>query len=167
MVPLIPPAFAARDMLLAAGLGFLLALGYRALRCVLGGGRAALFVCDCLAGLAGGVLLRSAAVSRLYAGLPRWYALGAMALAFWAAVRVLAPPFVRLRRLAMLPLGRAAGILLRVLRPIRARQRQKCKESCEKWPRKGKKESKKCKTALQKQARVLYNSSNSPPAGQL
>ena len=61
MVPLIPPAFAARDMLLAAGLGFLLALGYRALRCVLGGGRAALFVCDCLAGLAGGVLLRSAA----------------------------------------------------------------------------------------------------------
>ncbi|MEG2653212.1 MAG: hypothetical protein RSA17_06505, partial [Ruthenibacterium sp.] len=72
MVALLPAAGALRDALLAAGLGFLLGLFYRALRFVLGDTRAACFVCDVLLLAAAAVLYRAAAAGSFAAGIMRW-----------------------------------------------------------------------------------------------
>lgn len=164
MAALIPPSFAARDMLLAAGLGFLLAVAYRAARLVLPG-RAGVFLCDALAGLCGTLALRSAAVSRFYAGMPRWYTLGAMALCFAASARALRPAFRRLGRLAGAPAAAAKAVLRALWAPAAARLRHRREKTCEKRRSMSKKTAKKNESALQKRAQVLYNSFNSPPAG--
>ena len=67
----------------------------------------------------GAVLLRSAAMGILYAGIPRWYTMAAMALAYLAAVNFLAPLFWHLRRLLTFPARAASRTAARLWRPVR------------------------------------------------
>ena len=78
MVGGVPVGLALRDLFYAAGLGFLLCVGYSAARMLLGSGKAVCFICDAAVLAVGALLYRSAAMSRFYAGQPRWYTLCAV-----------------------------------------------------------------------------------------
>ena len=71
MVGGVPVGLALRDLFYAAGLGFLLCVGYSAARMLLGSGKAVCFICDAAVLAVGALLYRSAAMSRFYAGQPR------------------------------------------------------------------------------------------------
>ena len=159
MVAGLPPVLAVRDAFFAAGLGFLLCIVYSAARLVLGSSRAVCIVCDTVVPALGALIYRSAAVSRFYAGVPRWYTLAACVAAFLLCRAAVAPfldrvqrtvrmwlawPFVTLWRHALCPF--ANGVKAKAAR-IRARRRQK-KKNC---PRRIKKR-------LQNTGQVLYNS---------
>lgn len=82
---------ALRDLFYAAGLGFLLCVGYSAARMLLGSGKAVCFICDAAVLAVGALLYRSAAMSRFYAGQPRWYTLAGCVLCFLASRAALEP----------------------------------------------------------------------------
>lgn len=69
------------------GWGFLLCVGYSAARMLLGSGKAVCFICDAAVLAVGALLYRSAAMSRFYAGQPRWYTLAGCVLCFLASPR--------------------------------------------------------------------------------
>ena len=85
MVGGVPVGLALRDLFYAAGLGFLLCVGYSAARMLLGSGKAVCFICDAAVLAVGALLYRSAAMSRFYAGQPRWYTLAGCVLCFLAS----------------------------------------------------------------------------------
>lgn len=91
MVGGVSAAWALRDLFYAAGLGFLLSVLYAAARMVAGNGKTACFFCDAVLPAVGVILYRSAAVSRFYAGQPRWYTLAGCILCFFAGYAALAP----------------------------------------------------------------------------
>lgn len=64
MVGGVPVGLALRDLFYAAGLGFLLCVGYSAARMLLGSGKAVCFICDAAVLAVGALLYRSAAMSR-------------------------------------------------------------------------------------------------------
>ena len=86
MVGGVPVGLALRDLFYAAGLGFLLCVGYSAARMLLGSGKAVCFICDAAVLAVGALLYRSAAMSRFYAGQPRWYTLAGCVLCFLASL---------------------------------------------------------------------------------
>ena len=61
MVGGVPVGLALRDLFYAAGLGFLLCVGYSAARMLLGSGKAVCFICDAAVLAVGALLYRSAA----------------------------------------------------------------------------------------------------------
>ena len=63
MVGGVPVGLALRDLFYAAGLGFLLCVGYSAARMLLGSGKAVCFICDAAVLAVGALLYRSAAMS--------------------------------------------------------------------------------------------------------
>ena len=87
MVGGVPVGLALRDLFYAAGLGFLLCVGYSAARMLLGSGKAVCFICDAAVLAVGALLYRSAAMSRFYAGQPRWYTLAGCVLCFFGQPR--------------------------------------------------------------------------------
>ena len=91
MVGGVPVGLALRDLFYAAGLGFLLCVGYSAARMLLGSGKAVCFICDAAVLAVGALLYRSAAMSRFYAGQPRWYTLAGCVLCFLASRAALEP----------------------------------------------------------------------------
>ena len=91
MVGGVPVELALRDLFYAAGLGFLLCVAYSAARLLFGSGKTACFVCDAAVLALGALFYRSAAMSRFYAGQPRWYTLAGGALCFLASRAALAP----------------------------------------------------------------------------
>ncbi len=91
MVGGVPVGLALRDLSYAAGLGFLLCVGYSAARMLLGSGKAVCFICDAAVLAVGALLYRSAAMSRFYAGQPRWYTLAGCVLCFLASRAALEP----------------------------------------------------------------------------
>lgn len=91
MVGGVPAEFALRDLFYAAGLGFLLCVAYSAARLLLGSEKTVCFVCDAAVLALGALVYRSAAMSRFYAGQPRWYTLAGAALCFLASRAALAP----------------------------------------------------------------------------
>jgi len=160
MVGGVPAALALRDLFYAAGLGFLLCVLYSAARLLLGSGKAVVFVCDAAILAFGTLLYRSAAVSRFYAGQPRWYTMAGCALCFLASRAALAPllegiealvrwclawPFVMLWRFALRPLGVCALRRLDTVRAAHAARRKKQKRAAQ-------------KKRLQTSGQVLYNS---------
>lgn len=160
MVGAVPVSLALRDSFFAAGLGFLLCAMYSFLRFVLGRSKAALVLCDVLLLGAGALLVRSAAVSRFYSGLPRWYDLVACAAAFFLCRAALGPVLEKLRA-ALLRLARFPGrwVLEKGLRPA-AKQlaaRQKALRE-KKLAQKQEKSRQQQKKRLQNTGRVLYNS---------
>lgn len=160
MVGGVPAAYALRDLFYAAGLGFVLCVCYSAARLLLGSGRAACFACDAGAFALGALLYRSAAMSRFFAGQPRWYTLTGCLLCFFACRAALAPllgrveafvrwcaawPFVMLWRVLLRPLCGAAAAHARAARQAHRLRRQKRKRLLQ-------------KKRLQNSAQVLYNS---------
>lgn len=160
MVGGVPVALALRDLFYAAGLGFLVCVAYSAARMLLGSGRAACFFCDTAALALGALLYRSAAMSRFYAGQPRWYTLAGGALCFLFSRAAIAPllsgieafvrwclawPFVMLWRAVLRPLLGAAKARLGDARAARAARRAKRKRARQ-------------KKRLQNGGHVLYNS---------
>ena len=124
MVGGVPVGLALRDLFYAAGLGFLLCVGYSAARMLLGSGKAVCFICDAAVLAVGALLYRSAAMSRFYAGQPRWYTLAGCVLCFLASRAALEPllsgveafvrwclawPFVMLWRAVLLPFAGAVS----------------------------------------------------------
>ena len=95
MVGGVPVGLALRDLFYAAGLGFLLCVGYSAARMLLGSGKAVCFICDAAVLAVGALLYRSAAMSRFYAGQPRWYTLAGCVLFFGQPRRIGASAFRR------------------------------------------------------------------------
>lgn len=160
MVGGVPVGLALRDLFYAAGLGFLLCVGYSAARMLLGSGKAVCFICDAAVLAVGALLYRSAAMSRFYAGQPRWYTLAGCALCFLASRAALEPllssieafvrwcfawPFVMLWRAALRPLAGAVSTRLCRMRDARAARRTKKSRAAK-------------KKRLQNSGRVLYNS---------
>ncbi len=66
-------------------------MAYSAARLLLGSGKTVCFVCDAAVLALGALVYRSAAMSRFYAGQPRWYTLAGAALCFLASRAALAP----------------------------------------------------------------------------
>ncbi len=160
MVGGVPAALALRDLFYAAGLGFLLCVAYSAARLVLGSGRVVVFVCDAAILALGALLYRSAALSRFYAGQPRWYTMAGCALCFLASRAALAPllegvealvrwclawPFVMLWRFALDPLRLLILGRARAAHAAHAERREKQKRAAQ-------------KKRLQTSGQVLYNS---------
>ncbi|MFQ9679730.1 MAG: hypothetical protein ACLRZH_06160 [Ruthenibacterium lactatiformans] len=118
MVGGVPVGLALRDLFYAAGLGFLLCVGYSAARMLLGSGKAVCFICD--AAVLPGRFCTGAAMSRFYAGQPRWYTLADVCVCFGQPRRtgpllsgrsvrslVPGPPFVMLWRAVLRPFAGA------------------------------------------------------------
>ncbi len=160
MVGGVPVALALRDLFYAAGLGFLLCVAYSAARMLLGSGRAACFFCDTAVLALGALLYRSAAMSRFYAGQPRWYTLAGGALCFLFSRAAIAPllsgieafvrwclswPFVMLWRAVIRPLSGAARARWVRARDARRLHRAKRSRAAQ-------------KKRLQNSGHVLYNS---------
>lgn len=160
MVGGVPAALALRDLFYAAGLGFLLCVLYSAVRMLAGSAKAVVFVCDAAILALGALLYRSAALSRFYAGQPRWYTMAGCALCFLASRAALAPllegveamvrwclawPFVMLWRFALRPAGCLVLSRFRAARAARAERRRKQKRAAQ-------------KKRLQSSGQVLYNS---------
>ena len=141
-------AEALRDAFLAAGLGFILAAVYRAMRLVGGSSKTACFVCDVLIFLIGGISYNSAAMSVFISGLTRWYTATALLAGYALCTRLLYAP-LRLvensvRAILKWPF---LQIYRLVLQPLRAKIK--------------KRRTKKSKTdtkSLPKPPNVLYNS---------
>ena len=153
MVGGVPVGLALRDLFYAAGLGFLLCVGYSAARMLLGSGKAVCFICDAAVLAVGALLYRSAAMSRFYAGQPRWYTLAGCVLCFLASRAALEPllsgveafvrwclawPFVMLWRAVLRPFAGAVSARFQRVRTAHSAGRVKKSRAAE---RKG------CKTA--------------------
>lgn len=160
MVAAIPVQMALRDAFLAAGLGCLLCLIYSGLRFVLGQSAVALAFSDVFCCISVVLMLRSAAVSCFYSGLPRWYDLLACVSAFLLCRSALGPFLEKMRamfwRALTFPLqwiGRYvfAPFWRRLFRCAKARGKKRHVKKLEKMKRVNKKR-------LQNTGRVLYNS---------
>ncbi len=160
MVGGVPAGLALRDLFYAAGLGFLLSVAYSAARLLLGSGKKVCFFCDAAVLLVGALAYRSAAMSRFYAGQPRWYTLAGGALCFLASRAALAPllsgvealvrwclawPFVMAWRAVLRPALGALALRARSAAALRKQQRAKRKRAAQ-------------KKRLQNSGQVLYNS---------
>ena len=174
MVGGVPVGLALRDLFYAAGLGFLLCVGYSAARMLLGSGKAVCFICDAAVLAVGALLYRSAAMSRFYAGQPRWYTLagcvlcflasrqpwGGVGLCFWPSRAALEPllsgveafvrwclawPFVMLWRAVLRPFAGAVSARFQRVRTAHSAGRVKKSRAAR-------------KKRLQNSGRVLYNS---------
>lgn len=160
MVGGVPAALALRDLFYAAGLGFVLCVAYSTARLLLGSGKVIVFLCDAAVLALGTLAYRSAAVSRFYAGQPRWYTLTGCALCFLASRAALAPllenieafvhwclawPFVMLWRCVLQPLGKGTAKRAARLRDAGRARRAKQKRAAK-------------KKRLQTAGQVLYNS---------
>lgn len=159
MVALLPLTLMTRDLFLSAGIGFLLAVGYRAGRLLFGNTRAVCFVCDAVVFIFGAVLYRAAAVTIFASGVMRWYTVACL-LAVYSLVNVLfAPilfrvqagvryvlawPFVQLWKCALFPLWMHICAF--------------CKKMSKHGGKKHRKPKKQEKKSLQSPAKVLYNS---------
>ncbi len=73
MVALIPLGGAFRDVITAAGQGFVLCLFYRLLRFIFGDNKKAVFLCDIILLCTAGIFYRSAAAGIFEGGTMRWY----------------------------------------------------------------------------------------------
>ncbi|MEG0768615.1 MAG: hypothetical protein RSG59_01725 [Ruthenibacterium sp.] len=159
MVALLPAAGALRDALLAAGLGFLLGLFYRALRFVLGDTRAACFVCDVLLLAAAAVLYRAAAAGSFAAGIMRWYTAAAAAVGYALCQKIFFQLFTQcaavLRLLLMRPFHAAYRY---ILCPVGTRIGHAVKKYWAVAAAKRAAVRKKRKRDLQKGQYMLYNS---------
>lgn len=160
MVAAIPVTMALRDAFFAAGLGFLLCLLYSSLRFVLGRSTVAMVLCDVLIFFTAALLLRSAAVSRFYSGLPRWYDMAACAGAFFLSRSTMAPILERTRDMILLGLKLPAHLVWKkFLAPVWKRLHARWSEHCQKRKeRKIEKSRQEKKKRLQNTGRVLYNS---------
>ncbi len=160
MVGGVSAGWALRDLFYASGLGFLLSVLYTAARAAAGPGKTARFLCDAALPVLGAVLYRSAAVSRFYAGQPRWYTLAGCVLCFFAGYAALAPlcrrigrrlhewlffPLAVVHRRVLHPAAQAAGKRFRIK-----------KQACTAFF--AKKTQAERKKRLQSTSRVLYNS---------
>ncbi len=161
MVAGLTPGMALRDIVFAAGLGMLLCAGCALFGLAAGYGRAARFAADLLVLAVGALLLRSAAMSRFYAGVVRWYTLLACVGAF-CLCNALAEPVVRRLRLR---LGAPVRSLTEhVWKPLRANvvrmgtvwRGKRPEERNERRARRRKKQ----KLRLPNAGQVLYNSNN-------
>ena len=160
MVGGVPVGLALRDLFYAAGLGFLLCVGYSAARMLLGSGKAVCFICDAAVLAVGALLYRSAAMSRFYAGQPRWYTLAGCVLCFLASRAALEPllsgveafvrwclawPFVMLWRAVLRPFAGAVSARFQRVRTAHSAGRVKKSRAAR-------------KKRLQNSGRVLYTS---------
>lgn len=160
MVAAIPVTKALQDAFFAAGLGFLLCLLYSCLRLVLGHSKAALLLCDVLILPVAALLLRSAAVSRFFSGLPRWYDLLTCVCAFFFCRSALAPALEKMRAF-LVSWVQFPGRLVqkRLLKPVCGKIQAWQKAHREKTrARKQEKSKQQRKKRLQNTGRVLYNS---------
>lgn len=160
MVAAIPVTMALRDAFFAAGLGFLLCLLYSSLRFVLGRSTAAMVLCDVLIFFTAALLMRSAAVSRFYSGLPRWYDIAACAGAFFLSRSTMAPILERTRNILWLGLKLPVCLVWeKFLAPAWNSIHVRLFEYCQKRKkRKIEKSEQEKKKRLQNTGRVLYNS---------
>ena len=160
MVAAIPPSMALQDAFFAAGLGFVLCLFSSVLRFVLGRSVPALIVCDVLLLTLGALLIRSAAVSRFYSGLPRWYDVLACVGSFFICRSALFPMFEKIRKIC-LGIFVLPGRLLakKLLLPLGSFFHTQWKEYREKKRLEElEKKARKRKKRLQNTGRGLYNS---------
>ena len=135
MVGGVPVGLALRDLFYAAGLGFLLCVGYSAARMLLGSGKAVCFICDAAVLAVGALLYRSAAMSRFYAGQPRWYTLAGCVLCFLASRAALEPLLSGVEAFVRWCLAWPFVMLWRaVLRPFSACAYGAQRRPCEKKP---------------------------------
>ena len=161
MVAGLTPGMALRDVVFAAGLGMLLCVGYALFGLATGYGRAARFAADFLVLTVGALLLRSAAMSRFYAGVVRWYTLLACVGAFCLCNALMGPVTRRLR----LQLGApVCGLVEHLWRPLRANAVRAGKvwrgRMLEKREDRRARRRKNQKLRLPNAGQVLYNSNN-------
>ena len=127
---------------------------------LLGSGKAVCFICDAAVLAVGALLYRSAAMSRFYAGQPRWYTLAGCVLCFLASRAALEPllsgveafvrwclawPFVMLWRAVLRPFAGAVSARFQRVRTAHSAGRVKKSRAAR-------------KKRLQNSGRVLYNS---------
>lgn len=160
MVAAVPVTMALRDAFFAAGLGFLLCLLYSSLRFVLGRSAVAMVLCDVMILFTAALLMRSAAVSRFYSGLPRWYDMAACAGAFFLSRSTMAPILERTRNRLLLGLKLPAylawkNFLAPAWNSLHAHLFEHYQKRKKKKTEKSEQEKKK---RLQNTGRVLYNS---------
>ena len=141
MVGGVPVGLALRDLFYAAGLGFLLCVGYSAARMLLGSGKAVCFICDAAVLAVGALLYRSAAMSRFYAAALEPLLSGVEAFVRWC----LAWPFVMLWRAVLRPFAGAVSARFQRVRTAHSAGRVKKSRAAR-------------KKRLQNSGRVLYNS---------
>lgn len=159
MVGGVPAALALRDLFYASGLGFLLCIAYSVARLLLGSGKAACFFCDCAVLAAGALLYRSAAMSRFYAGQPRWYTLVGCALCFLASRAALEPLLSAVAAWVRRVLAWPFSLLRRALsRPVKQATDAWGRAAARRAAARAKKTAAAKKKRLQKGGRVLYNS---------
>ena len=141
-------AEALRDAFLAAGLGFILAAVYRAMRLVGGSSKAVCFVCDVVIFLLGAVFYRSAAMSVFISGLMRWYTALALLAGYGLCTHLLYAPLRLIEESARAVLKWPFLQIYRlVLHPL-----------CVKMKKTRTKKPKNITKSLPKPTKVLYNS---------
>lgn len=159
MVALLPAAGALRDAFLAAGLGFLLGLCYRAARFALGDSKPACFVCDLLLCAAAAFLYRAAAVGSFAAGVMRWYTAASMLLGYALCQKIFAKPLLRMSgRLRFLALWPFRAVHRYMLYPVWVKMCAAGEKQHQKKVQKRAAMREKCKRDLPKGQHMLYNS---------
>ena len=103
---------------------------------LLGSGKAVCFICDAAVLAVGALLYRSAAMSRFYAGQPRWYTLAGCVLCFLASRAALEPLLSGVEAFVRWCLAWPFVMLWRAVKKSRAARKKR----------------------LQNSGRVLYNS---------
>lgn len=154
MVALLYAAGAVRDMFLAAGLGFLLGMCYRALRLVLGDGAKMCFLCDVTVFAIGATAFRAAAAGAFASGVMRWYTALCLLCGYALCQKILAKPCLavahQVRRALTFPWRMFYAHIWQPVRGKYAARRAKRQKI-----RAAKKTAKK---SLQNPPHVLYNS---------